>query len=150
MDELRPTTIGSDQPHPPRRRRCPRFRTRSYLIFIASLCIPLASWFNSARRQRDAVATIEKLGGGAFYNYDPSHQRKDARSPVPVALLNALGFDFFHPVVAIKIPHPCTPEQAAPILAGLPNLKNIFVESPGQSADLMVETIVRIRPASKN
>lgn len=56
----------------PKRRRWFQFRLRTLLIAALVLSLPL-SWFawrmEKAKRQREAVQAIEKLGGEAYYDW---------------------------------------------------------------------------------
>lgn len=63
-------TTAMNETGKPKRRRWFQFRLRTLLIAVFVLSLPL-SWFavrmEKARRQREAVEAIERLGGGVLY-----------------------------------------------------------------------------------
>ncbi len=90
---------------PPKPRRWFQFRLRTLLVVILVLSLPL-SWLavrmERARRQREAVEAIERLGGNAVYDW----QRRGVRQkPASSWLRRPLGDDFFDEVAFVKIDH---------------------------------------------
>ena len=87
---------------PPQRRRWFQFRLRTLLIAILVLSLPL-SWFGArlqkARRQREAVEAIERLGGRVMYDWETSFQRPNG----PSWLRPLLGSDFFDKVRLVNL-----------------------------------------------
>ena len=76
-----------------------------------------------AKRQRDTVAAIEKMGGWVAYDWQIDANGwlllpNDAKPPRPAWLRQFLGDDFFAPVSAVVIESPVTD-------AGLAQLKGL-------------------------
>ena len=105
------------------KRRWFQFRLRTLLIAILVLSVPL-SWFavrkEKARRQREAVEEIERLGGTVFYPYDGL-----LVPPKRTWLRKLLGNDFFDKVDSVTYvnfgPEVITDSSLEP-LEGLPYL----------------------------
>jgi hypothetical protein len=84
-----------------------QYRLRSLFILttlVAIACSWLAVKMQRVRGERASVATVEKLHGMAWRDYqangfgDPEHERPLSE---PQFLLDWLGIDFFHPVVGV-------------------------------------------------
>lgn len=92
----------NDQAKPTR--RWFQFRLRTLLIAVLLLAVPL-SWIamriEKARRQREAVEAIAKLGGGVRYDYHDGVCDPAEHPPIPSLLLKLLGDDFFSDVVGV-------------------------------------------------
>lgn len=84
-----------------KRRKWLQFRLRTLLIAILALSLPL-SWFavrlQRARRQREAVAAIEGLGGNVQYERPQGKQH-----PLFLRLRDLLGQDFFDRVTLVYL-----------------------------------------------
>jgi hypothetical protein len=82
-------------------RRRFQFRVRSLLVFLLAVSLPLG-WFawemQRARRQREAVEGIEKVGGEVSYDF-LTYDREWARPPA--WLQRWLGDDFFFDVETV-------------------------------------------------
>ena len=89
------------------KRRWPWFRLRTLLIAVLVLSLPL-SWcavrMEKARRQRDVVEMIERMGG--YVGYDgrpiPAFCPKVTGKRKPTLLRGILGDDFFDTVVVVS------------------------------------------------
>ena len=89
---------------PQKRRRWFQFRLRTLFIAILVLSLPL-SWFawrmERARRQKEAVEVISRVGGRVMYDrLDPRYPTR-VPSRIPSFLLTLLGDDFFRKVVHV-------------------------------------------------
>jgi hypothetical protein len=78
--------MPTDQPVPPKRKlRWYQFGLRTLLIVVTLFAIP-CSWLavkkNQAKRTRDAVEIIKKLGGSAHFDYEHAYYKgADDRRP---------------------------------------------------------------------
>ena len=83
----------------------PLHSLRTLLVAVLVLSLPL-SWFavriEKARRQRQAVMTIEALGGGVVYDWQLNNQ-DPFFEPSPTRLRTWLGNDFFDKVELVKV-----------------------------------------------
>ena len=62
--------MTTDQPNPSKpRRRWFQFSLRTLFVLVTVLCVWLAMTANRARKQREAVAAIEAMGGTVYYDY---------------------------------------------------------------------------------
>ena len=83
----------------------PRPRRRKFQYSLRSLCLVMLlacigmSWLGDkiqkARRQREIVEEIQKVGGGAYYDYQADWVRTGAQPLSPRWLRHLLGDDFF-------------------------------------------------------
>ncbi|HEX5472750.1 MAG TPA: hypothetical protein VFW73_12740, partial [Lacipirellulaceae bacterium] len=91
-----------------------RFSLRTLLAVSTAFTIWLGLWVHRAREQHDALANIRNAVSEVFIDY--SYQRRNSdplswrpesdpsrRSWVPPFLLDHLGPDFFHNVVAVNV-----------------------------------------------
>jgi hypothetical protein len=96
----------SDQPNPFTWRRFLQFGLGTLLLAITVICVWLGVTVNRARRQREAVAAIERLGGAVLYDYqfDAHHlQIPNAKLDVPTWLRGSLGEEFYRTPVHIYV-----------------------------------------------
>lgn len=111
----------------PKRRRWFQFRLRTLLIAILILSLPL-SWFavrlQRARRQREAVAAIEGLGGNVQYERPQGKQQ-----PVSSWLRDLLGRDFFDRVTLVYLQGNVTNADLEHLTALL-DLERLMLRSP--------------------
>src|SRR5687767_5443066 len=86
-------------------RRWLRFNLRTLFLVVTLSCVVIGTWLHRSEKQRQAVAAIRARGGTVFYSYewrDDTYVR-DAKSPAPDFLLDQLGVDMFHRVVAVEM-----------------------------------------------
>lgn len=103
-------SIVNSQPNPTSPRlRWFQFSLRTLLLFVLLVSIGM-SWvavrMQKAKKQREAVEAIEKLGGAVSYDYqvDQAGQFTDKTEPAgPAWLREVLGQDFFANVVAAQV-----------------------------------------------
>ena len=102
----------------PKHRRWLQFRLRTLLIAVLVLSLPL-SWFavrmEKARRQREAVAAIRRLGGRVHY---------ETMSSAPEWARDVLGVHSFLDI-AIASPTAAFGDEEAKCLADLPDIKGL-------------------------
>ena len=86
-----------------------QYSLRTLLVFV-TLCAIACSWLavkmQQAKRQREAVAVIEKLGGWVMYDYQVDELgriMKNRGAPRPAWLRNLLGDDFFGDVIGVGL-----------------------------------------------
>jgi hypothetical protein len=91
------------------KRRWFQFSVRALLVFVTLCAIP-CSWIavklQQARRQREGVAAIEKLGGTVLYDWQTELDAKgqyNNQRPGPKWLRTVLGDDFFQSVYAVDL-----------------------------------------------
>ena len=89
----------------PKRRRHFQFTLRTLLVAILVLSLPL-SWFavrmEKAKKQREAVAAIERLHGTVAYDWSIVPPGTVASKPASTWLRTLLGNDFFDKVVEVE------------------------------------------------
>jgi hypothetical protein len=96
----------------------PQFRLRTLFVIVAIAAVPcgwLAWKMDHKRRERAAVATIRKLGGTVYYNYDyegvfPAFPKEP---PGPAWLRRVFGDDFFAQVVTVAFARDMQVDAAA-------------------------------------
>ena len=118
-----------------------RFSLRTLLLLIMALCVWLGIQVNAARRQKEAVAVIEKVGATVIYDYQVllppagatwlrrvvDHQQLP---PGPTWLRQQIGDDYFRTVVSVFINLRLDRQKAAlDELAKLPHVREfVFVD----------------------
>ncbi len=125
-------------PAAPIRRRL-RFSLRALLIVITVLCIWLGIQVNAARRQREAVTAILKIGGEVLFDYqlvppppgEPVEWMVDrpAAPPGPEWLRSRIGDDYFRNVFSVAINGKIITESDLKQLSKLPKLKQVFINN---------------------
>jgi internalin A len=120
-------------------RRWLRFSLRTLLIVMTVLCIWLAIQVNAARRQKEAVTAILKVGGEMWFDYQsvppPFGEQVDlaidqhALLPGPDWLRSRIGDDYFRNVISIAIKGKIITESDLKQLSKLPQLKKVFVNN---------------------
>jgi hypothetical protein len=96
-------------------------------VVVAVPCSWLATEMKAARKQREAVAAIEKAGGKVGYDYEPDpYLVPDAEPPGPAWLRKLLGNDLFVSVtVASIIARDAIGDAELEFLEGLPQLQEL-------------------------
>lgn len=97
---------GRSNAVPPRLRRFLQFNLAAMLLATTVFGVWLGIAVNRARRQREAIAAIERLGGAVLYDYqfDASHtQIPSARLNVPTWFRGNLGEEFYRTPVNIYL-----------------------------------------------
>ena len=104
VNDCSPSTRNNSR-RPPR--RWLSFSVRTLLVLITLVGIWMGLRVNAARRQEQAVAAIQKLGGWVRYDFelDPQTDKRipGAKSWVPKPVLDRTGLDLFHDVVHINM-----------------------------------------------
>jgi hypothetical protein len=72
----------------------------AFMVLVAAGSSWLGVKMKQARRQREAVEAIVKLGGGAKYDYE---LRSDGKPPGPAWLREFLGLDFLADVRVVRL-----------------------------------------------
>jgi hypothetical protein len=90
------------------KRRWLQFSLRTFLVLLTVFGVWLGLHVRSARKQKESVAAIKRLGGWYYYDFqkfDPDTHKVDlkATSWVPAWLLSHLGEDFFHNVEMVNM-----------------------------------------------
>ncbi len=131
-----------------------RFSLRTLLVVMTVLCIWLGFKVNAARRQREAVTAITKVGGDVWFDYQltlsPSgsvaFSRPNALPHEPIWLRSLFGDNFFHKVLVAEAQpalHTGTFEFSdLNWLAGLPDLTVLILDG----IKIKKDTITARRP----
>jgi Leucine-rich repeat (LRR) protein len=130
--------MTSEADHAPHRwRRLLRFSVQGLIVFVLVIVAALGGIVRQARVQRDAVAAIEREGGGVIYDSGWSDGPTLAsREPwVPRWLVNTLGIDYFSHVSQVWLVPASTDIELAQVgrlarLRGL-SLKDCMVTDAG-------------------
>ncbi len=101
------------------------------MIFVTLFAIA-CSWFavkmQQARRQREAVEAIQKLGGAAYYDYQFVEWDVPLRTtepPEPAWLRKLVGDDFFADVVAVLLTGMGVTDASLNNIKKLPQLRQL-------------------------
>ena len=103
--------------HTKRKRRFLRFSIRTLLIVLTISCVWLGWKVERARKQREAVAWVQELGGGLSY---------DSESPGPQWLRKRLGRHFFDDVVRVSLTLAVVSDVTP--LSGMTRLQELHLE----------------------
>jgi hypothetical protein len=136
----------------PRTRRFLQFSLRTLLIFVFLVSVGM-SWFavkmEKARRQKEAIAQVEGLGGRVLYDYECDYyEQMDSflellnanppESPWPLWLRETLGDDFFHCVAEVGLQRYGPPWVSSLDLSGLlPDLPKRDCLATGRDLDVL-------------
>jgi hypothetical protein len=117
--------------NPQPKRRFLRFNLRTLLVCVVLLSLPLG-WFacrmQQARRQREVVESINKLGGGVRYDYHDGVCDPRTHPSVPAWLLAVFGDDFFADVVGVGFFGKDISDDDLALLEKLPHLEFVQLE----------------------
>jgi hypothetical protein len=117
-----------------------QFSLRTLLVFM-TLCAVACSWLavkvQQAKRQREAVDAIQKLGGGVIYDYDVYGKPKPQPPPW---LRYLLGDDFFANIGGVSFRNTQVTDAELEMLKGLTQVHQLYVNSP-QVTDAGLETL---------
>jgi Leucine-rich repeat (LRR) protein len=121
------------------KRRLLRFSLRAMFVVVTALCIWLGIQVNAARRQREAVTAILKIGGEVLFDYQsvppPPGEDVDlavdlhAAPPGPEWLRSRIGDDYFRNVISVAIKGKIITESDLKQLSKLPKLKQVFINN---------------------
>lgn len=133
---------------PAKRRRFLQFSLGSLLSAITVFGVWLGIELDWARRQREAIAAIERLGGAVLYDYqfDASHtQIPDAQPNVPTWFRGSLGEEFYRTPVSIYLGGLTLKPGDLKPLEGLTELDWLYLGS----CTLSDAELVRLEPLKK-
>lgn len=125
-------------------------RSLFLLVLLVSLLLsPLAVRMDRARRQRDAITKIVRLGGWCQYDYQTDRERPGAppaRRPCPPWALAIFGPDFFFDVSVVRFELGCNiTDDDLECLRELRNIREIVIIS-----DKITDTGLRHLSRCKN
>jgi hypothetical protein len=106
-----------------------QYSLRSLFLVMILACIGM-SWFGvkirEARRQKEAVEAIKKLGGAIAYDYQvdaSGHELQGAKPPGPAWIRSLLGEDFFGQVIHVAFDYSNVNDDELEHLKGLTRLR---------------------------
>ncbi len=129
-----PDEISTSPPKP--KRRWYQFSLRTLLIFMLVCGVGLGFFGRKAeqvRRQRLAIAAIEKASGGVIWDFEwiPYPKKASDVARVPTVWRSLLGDDFFDKVVVVSIAHDAEMEY----LKEFPDLKELDIQCSHEISD---------------
>ncbi|MDZ4779039.1 MAG: hypothetical protein SGJ19_02160 [Planctomycetia bacterium] len=140
-------------PSKPRRRRWLSFSLRAFFVLLTALCVWLGYQVNAARRQREAVVLLEKLGAYVAYDVaDPNmvYEGGGARPPdlnaVERWIAAWLGKDYVTTAIRVQIYSAKVRDEDLQDLAELPGLEVVTLSN----CPLVTGSILTRLPASKS
>jgi hypothetical protein len=118
----------------PKSKRCWFQYSLRTLLIVVTLCAVSCSWLavklRQARRQRETVAAIEKLGGSVRYDeWFGLEGDQSNRSPGPAWLHDWLGDDFFRTVTVVDFRGNAIGNEDLAYLKSFPQLQSVLVGS---------------------
>src|ERR1051326_8272874 len=122
-----------------------RFSLRTLLLLVMALCVWLGIQVNAARRQREAVAVLEKAGATVIYDYQVAmppagtawlrrvvNPDRQQLPPGPAWLRQQIGDDYFRTVVSVFVNLKLDRQKAAlNELAKLPHVREFELVDGG-------------------
>src|SRR4051794_33754944 len=111
-------------------RRWLQFSVRTLVIVTLLLSVGLGIVANRARRQREAVSAISRVGGTVSYDYQKAEKRPNAFDPRklppgPEWLRLLIGPEFFQDVVMVDLKGKPITDQLLKELRKLSKLENL-------------------------
>ena len=117
--------MTTDHPNPSKpRRRWFQYSLRTLLVLVTVLCVWLAVTANRARKQREAVAAIEAVGGVVYYEYQTKSGQKP---PGPKWLRELIGDEYFVSVVLVDFNETQVTDAGLMHLKGLTKLELLYL-----------------------
>jgi hypothetical protein len=111
-------------------RRLTSFSIRGLVLMTTGVCIGLALIGSRVRQQRRATASVESVLGRVLYDFqlsESSHFDLQRRSRVPKWLLDGLGVDYFHSVVAVDLDSPMVTDRTLQDVARLRQIRYLII-----------------------
>jgi hypothetical protein len=139
-DALSTDRTQADSPLAQRpRRRILRFSLATLMAIIAACCVWLAIQSNAARRQREGIALVERLGGMYTYSTPP-----DQVNGVAAALmLVGLGEDYVVDVDSVAIWKDASDNDVERIVEAFPKLSGLLIS--GELTDTALASIGKLQ-----
>jgi hypothetical protein len=132
--------------NPKPKRRWYQYSLRTLMIFVTMFAV-MCSWFavkmQQARRQREAVEAIQRIGGLVEYDYEMAPYTgtlADCPRRGPLWLRTLFGDDFFSDVVYVIFMQANVTEADLEHLKALPRLQQLFLNNP-QVTDAYLERL---------
>ena len=138
------------------KRRWFQFSLRTLLLAVLVVAVWLGWYCDRARRQKQSVTAISRLGGWVYYDYELVNDKYDpqAASWVPGWLRSQLGVDFFHNVVEVnlvyhydkgkRLDNAQVTDGALYRLDGFPRLRRLLLYE-GQATDQGLAEVGRLK-----
>ena len=122
-------TTDHSTPSKPRRRWF-QYSLRTLFVLLTVLCVWLAVTVNRARKQREAVAAIEELGGVVYYDFQVDNSRGllRAKLPGPKWLRELVGDEYFVSVHFVDLGNTQVTDAQLEHLKGLSNLQALVLD----------------------
>ena len=79
-----------------------------------------------AKRQREAVELIQKLGGFYYYDYEVYHESVVSQPPGPAWLQKLFGRDFLFDVTSVYVYGETTDDDLRDVVKNLPSLEVLY------------------------
>ncbi len=99
-----------------------RFSIRALLVFVTLFSVLLGLHVNRVTKQRQAVRTIQDLGGNVAYDYGGDGSGKTL---VPRWAIETFGEDFFFRVVYVDLKDCKLTDDDFAVLSSLPRLEGL-------------------------
>ncbi len=136
-----------------RRRRWLSFSLRAFFILLTAICVWLGYQVNAARRQREAVAALEKLGAYVAYDVADPYMvyeggaafRPPDLNSVERWIANRLGKDYVTTAIRVQLASATVRDEDLLILADLPGLEAIQLQNCPKLTDATLAQL----PASR-
>jgi hypothetical protein len=126
-------------------RRRFQYGLRSLMLLVVAVAVE-CSWVSvrmeRARKQKEAVEAIRRLGGTTEYSYQRA-ATPDAAPPGPSWLRRFLGDDFFADVAVVSLDHTKVTDGGLESIGALPHLQQLYLYDT-RITDAGVERIKRL------